>query len=219
MAQIFVSHSAEDKEINGFFRSIFDITNVEAVYKEIWGFRTPEAGLEIQNDIRRSKAIFVLLGPNVQRIPHTRDWVVWESAIASPMRKDIWVFEPHERLGEIDVIIPHVDHYIVYQQTKDCQDYIRQIIESYDDSPVLLTALVAGAALGQLTEDDLLDDLLDASLIGVPLADPSEKRPKGVPIKCAKCQVSYRIHTHLDTIRCPACNSWLQINREYLEGK
>ncbi len=209
MAQIFVSHSADDKEIKGFFGTIFAITNVKAIYKEIGGFSTPEAGLDIQNDIQHSKAIFVLLGPNVQRIRHTRDWVVWESAIASPMHKDIWVFEPHERLGEIDVIIPHVDHYMVYQQTKDYQEYIRQIIESYDDSQVLPTALV-GAALWQLTEKTLLD----AFLIDALIADPSEKRPRGVPIKCPKCQVSHRLHTlhtHLDTIRCPACNSQFHI--------
>jgi len=169
---------------------------------------TPEAGLDIQNDIQRSKAIFVLLGPNVQRIRHTRDWVVWESAIASPLHKDIWVFEPHERLGEIDVIIPHVDHYMVYQQTKDYQEYIRQIIESYDDSQVLPNALEV-AALGGLRKD----------LIRVLMADPSEKRPNGAPIKCPKCQVSYRLHTHLDTIRCPPCNSRFQINRGFLEGE
>jgi DNA-directed RNA polymerase subunit RPC12/RpoP len=203
MAQIFVSHSADDKEIKGFFGTIFAITNVKAIYKEIGGFSTPEAGLDIQNDIQRSKAIFVLLGPNVQRIRHTRDWVVWESAIASPMHKDIWVFEPHERLGEIDVIIPHVDHYMVYQQTKDYQEYIRQIIESYDDSQVLPNAFKV-SALGGSRRD----------LIRALMADPSEKRPIGVPIKCPKCQVSHRLHTlhtHLDTIRCPACNSQFHI--------
>lgn len=208
MAQIFVSHSAEDEEIKKFFGTLFGTTNVKATYKEIEGFSTPEAWLEIQNDIQRSKAIFVLLGPNVQKIQHTRDWVVWESAMASPMRKDIWVFEPYEGLGKIDVIIPHVDHYMVYQQTKDFQDYIRQIIESYDDFQVLQTALTV-ALLGR----GPIRSLIGAS-IGASIADPSRKRPKGVTIECCDCHVSYSIHMRLDNIRCPACNSWLQINWE-----
>lgn len=150
----------------------------------------------------------MLLGPNVQRKQHIRDWVVWESGIASTMGKDIWVFEPCERLGEINVTIPHVDHYMVYQPTKDYQDYTKQIIESYDDSQVLPNAFKVSALGGSRRE-----------LIRALMADPSEKRPNGAPIKCPKCQVSYRLHTHLDTIRCPACNSWLQINSEFLEGE
>lgn len=96
--------------------TFFSITNVRGVFKEIEGFRTPQAWIEIQNDIQLSRAIFVLLGPHVQEIKHTRDWVVWESAIGSPMRKEIWVFEPYEHLGKIDVIIPHVDHYMIFQE-------------------------------------------------------------------------------------------------------
>jgi len=150
MSQIFVSHSARDEEIVNFFAKIFSVTNVKGVFKEIEGFRNPQAWVEIQNDIQLSKAIFVLLGPHVQEIKHTRDWVVWESALGSPMRKEIWVFEPYESLGKIDVIIPHVDHYMIFQQTKEYRDYIRRIIEAYDISPVLPATLVGGIIGGAI---------------------------------------------------------------------
>lgn len=208
MARIFISHSREDTDIVNFFGTICDTTQVKKILKEIEGFRTPEKWAEIQNDIQFSKAIFVILGPHVQEIRPTRDWVVWESALASPMRKDIWVFEPYESLGNIDVIIPHVDHYMVFQQTKDYQEYIKRIIESYDDSAVLPAAAAGGLLFGPL-------GILGGALI----ADPSRNRPPGEPITCVKCQVSYHIHMRLDVIRCPACNTWLKIDWKSIEAK
>ncbi|MEM3564635.1 MAG: hypothetical protein QXR19_15490 [Candidatus Jordarchaeaceae archaeon] len=209
MSEIFVSHGAKDVKIRRFFSDIFSITNVRGVFKEIEGFRTPQAWIEIQNDIQLSRAIFVLLGPHVQEIKHTRDWVVWESAIGSPMRKEIWVFEPYEHLGKIDVIIPHVDHYMIFQQTKEYQDYIKQIIEAYDTSQVLPATLIGG-----ITGGLLLGPLgaLSGAIAGGIIADPLRNKPPGLPFKCEKCFVEYRIHSRSEHIRCPTCNTWYRID-------
>jgi len=218
MAQIFVSHSKEDEKIVKFFGTIFGSTQVKAIYKEFEGFKDPEAWVDIQRDISRSNAIFILLSENVQSIRHTRDWVVWESALASPMRKDIWLFEPFEVVGSIDVIIPHVDHYFVYEQKNEYQTYIKKIVESYDDSQVLPATLI-GAGIGAICETlitkgkrpPILGTIV-GGIGGTLLADPSKKRPKGIPVKCSSCNALYNVHMRLDKIRCPICNAVLGLD-------
>ena len=82
MAQIFVSHSQRDEDLKNFFSNAFAPTNVRAIYEEfekiIRGGVTSE---QIARDIENSRAVFVILSQNVQNIPHTRDWVVWEAGV------------------------------------------------------------------------------------------------------------------------------------------
>ena len=225
IGQIFISHSKKDKEIVNFFGKILGSTRVKGVLKEIEGFKSDEEFQEIQNDIQNSSAIFILLGENVQNLKHTRDWVVWESAIASTVGKEIWIFEPMELLGKIDVIFPHLSHYLIYKFDQDYQNYIREIIESYDDADVL-PAVVAGSFFGGVggtavealisKESKLsgIGTLLGIGIVGTIasfMADPSRKRPTGILIRCSKCKNKYRIHMKIPKIRCPICNAILAL--------
>ena len=225
IGQIFISHSRKDKEIVNFFGTLFGSTRVKGVFKEIEGFRSDEEFQEIQNDIQKSTAIFILLSENVQNLKHTRDWVVWESAIASTFGKEIWIFEPMESLGKIDVIFPHLGHYLIYKFDQDYQKYIRDIIESYDDADVL-PAVVAGSFVGGVggtvvealfsKEDKLsgIGTILGVGVVGSIarfLADPSRKRPTGILIRCSECKNKFRIHMKVPKIRCPICNAILVI--------
>lgn len=226
IGQIFISHSRKDKEIVNFFGTLFGSTRVKGVFKEIEGFKSDEEYQEIQNDIQKSSAIFILLGENVQNLKHTRDWVVWESAIASTIGKEIWIFEPIELLGKIDVIFPHLDHYLIYKVNQDYQNYIRDIIESYDDADVL-PAVFTGSSFGGLggtvaealfSKEEKLSGIGTLLGIGIGgaiasfLADPSRKRPSGILIRCSECKNKYRIHIKIPKIRCPICNAMLVLN-------
>ncbi|KKM20182.1 hypothetical protein LCGC14_1648040 [marine sediment metagenome] len=228
IGQIFISHSRKDKEIVNFFGTILGSTRVKGVFKEIEGFKSEEEFQEIQKDIQNSSAIFILLGENVQNLYHTRDWVVWESAIASTSGTEIWIFEPLELLGKINVIFPHLNHYLIYKFDQDYQKYIRDIIESYDDADVL-PATVAGSILGGVGGTAIealiskeaklsgIGTILGVGIVGVIasfMADPSRKRPTGILIKCSECKNEYRIHMKIPKIRCPICNAILTLNLE-----
>ena len=71
MAQIFVSHSQADRDIKAFFERAFAITKVRAVFVEYESYEPP-AGPYIQGQINGSSAMFLLLGPNVERLAHTK---------------------------------------------------------------------------------------------------------------------------------------------------
>lgn len=209
MAQIFISHSEKDKDLRNFFSNAFAGTKVKAVFEEFEKILTGKVtSKQIGEDIENSKAVFVVLSESIEVIPHTRDWVVWETGVAK--NRDIWVFEPYLQLGKISVVTPYLKHYAVFNMNDFWLGYIRRIIESYDDSHVLPTLLVTtgiggllgkgeGAALGALT--------------GLAISDRSQKRPTGVGVVCLKCSSSYNVHIPqgINIFRCPICNSVLKI--------
>lgn len=222
MAQIFISHSQEDKKIKRFFSDIFVGTNVRAVFEEFERFIKGEVTREdIARDIIQSRAVFILLSENIEHIRHTRDWILYECGVSC--NKDVWVFEPASEYGKISVITPSLRHYVAFNMNKNWFGYIRKIVESYDDSQTLSTGLVAGG-LGALVgsaiseEEDSNDGAIlggiGGFILGAALSNKSKNRPNGVPAECIKCKSVYNIHVSIGTtlIRCPVCNQVLSIN-------
>ncbi|HUU62720.1 MAG TPA: hypothetical protein VMX96_02200 [Dehalococcoidia bacterium] len=212
MAQIFIAHSRRDKDLRDFFSNVFGTTNVKPVFEEfekiLKGKRTSS---EIEKDIQNSKAVFVVLSQNVQDIPCTRDWVVWETGVAK--NKDIWIFEPYQQLGNISVVIPYLRHYVIFNTSDAWFAYICEIIKSYDDSHVLPTLLVAGGIGALLAEKDKTGGAALGALAGLVISDKSKDRPTGIGVTCKNCSSSYNIHIQQDMkmFRCPVCNTHLKI--------
>lgn len=158
----------------------------------------------------------------MQGIPHTRDWVVWEAGVAK--NKDIWVFEPYSQFSTISTVIPCLRHYVLFDTNDEWLGYLRQIIDSYDDSHVLPTTLLAsaiGAGLAAaVTEKDKAGGAalgaLAGAFVGSILSNKSEKRPVGLQVTCAKCHSSFSIHIPqgMKYFRCPPCNSLLKASGE-----
>lgn len=83
MAQIFISHSQRDEDLRNFFSNAFAGTKVKAIFEEFEKILRGRVTSEhVAKDIEDSKAIFVVLSQKVQDIPHTRDWVIWETGVA-----------------------------------------------------------------------------------------------------------------------------------------
>ena len=220
MAQIFMVHSQKDEELLGIFKNAFVGTNVKAVFESLEKIvKGNISSDQIKMDIEKSRAIFVILSQNVEKIPYTRDWVLWETGVAK--NKDIWVFEPHSQYGQISVITPFIRHYVVFGVSDDLLCYISRIIESYDDSQTLPTALLTGG-LGALVGSALSEEGdsdgtvlggIGGAILGAMLSDKSKNRPVGVQIECANCNSIYTVHLPqgLKKIRCPVCNKAIEI--------
>lgn len=212
MAQIFISHSKRDKDLRNFFSNAFAGTKVEAIFEEFEEILTGKITSDkIARDIENSKAIFVILSSNVENIPHTRDWVVWETGMAK--NRDIWVFEPYPQLGRISVVTPYLRHYVVFDLNDAWLGYIRRIIESYDDSHVLPTLMGTGGIGALLAEKDKIGGAALGTLVGLAISDKSNERPMGIGVECSNCSSSYNIHIPqgLELFRCPVCNTYLKI--------
>lgn len=224
LAQIFVSHSQKDKELKSFFSEAFATTNVKAIYEEFEQILKGKVTAEqISRDIENSRAIFVVLSQNVQNIPHTRDWVVWEAGVGK--NRDIWVFEHYQDVGKISVVTPYLRHYVIFGTSDSWAGYLRKIIKSYDDSNTLGTVLVTGG-LGAVVGSALSEDKeagavfggIGGAILGAAIADKSKIRPVGQRIQCANCTSTYSAHLPQGTqkIRCPVCNKFLEIEASFL---
>jgi hypothetical protein len=213
VAQIFVSHSAKDKELVSFLSRAFTPTRVRGVFEEFEAIlKGPANAVRIVNDIRQSNAVFVLLSRNVEHLKHTRDWVGWESGAAAitalQTNKDVWVLEPVADTESLSIVIPHFRHYVGFDPTQETwQGYMTQIINSYDDSH-FLKAISLGAATGGAIGQGA--GALWGAGAGLLLAAiTSNTRPAGLSIKCPQCSSSYSVHLGQPRMRCPVCNARL----------
>ncbi|MFC1994896.1 hypothetical protein ACFLVK_00625 [Chloroflexota bacterium] len=222
MAEIFISHSKRDEDIKNLFSNVFAGLNVAGKFVEFEEYESPPWQF-IQERVNAAQSVFVLLGPHVWQLSHTRDWIAWETGLASQAGKDIWVFEPFEQW--CDIAIPHVSHYVVYEKTEDVIKYVKLIAKSYDDSGQL-ASLARGAAVGggigsvlgttggkkgattgMGTAGAFLGALIETARTG-----SSRVRPMGTPIECSACKSSYRVHAELDYFPCPTCRQWIQVD-------
>lgn len=208
MAQIFVSHSSRDTDLVDYFSRLAARSQVRLVFEEIEKLVSSSISAErIRCDIAASGALFLLLSRHVENIPHTRDWVLWESGVAH--NKDIWVFEPLRDAGFVSVVTPYLRHYVLFEPSDLHFPYLANVVESYDDSQMLGTMLATtgiGAAFGG-------PGALIGAIAGAALANKSGRRPPGLQVTCPNCQSSYAAHLPQGTtaFRCPVCNTTLVI--------
>jgi len=208
MAQIFVSHSRNDTKPLDFLNKAFASSNVQAKYEEIeaivQGNRTAP---QVAADIAASNALMVVLGPHVEMLKHTRDWVAWESGRSN---RDVWVLESLEDSPKLSVVIPLLRHYVCFEYTDPWLAYLRSIVNSYDDSHIL-KATVAGAGIGgigaALAETSPGLGALIVGGVALFLAANAQTRPSGLPLCCPQCRSFYNVHVSAMTLRCPVCNS------------
>ena len=219
MAQIFISHSAKDKDSVDFLSRAFASTQVRAVFEEFDAILNGPANAErIANNIRQSNAVFVLLGKNVEALKHTRDWVGWESGVAAAValqtNKEVWVLEPITEAPGLTIVIPHLRHYVCFNPADpNWQGYLSQIIASYDDSH-FLKAISGGAVAGAgiAPKEELWAGLAVGAFSGMLLAAlTSSTRPPGTLFQCPKCFSVYSVHGCTNWMRCPVCNSRWQL--------
>ena len=220
MAQIFVSHSAKDKEYVDLLSRAFSSTQVRAVFEEFDAIQKGPSNAErIANNIRQSNAVFVLLGKNVETLKHTRDWIGWESGFAAgtalETNKDVWVLESITEAPQLSVVIPHLRHYVCFDAANpNWQGYLSQIIASYDDSH-FLKAMSSGAVagVGLAPKRDIVAGAAIGAFSGMVLAAlSSSPSPAGELFQCPKCFSVYSVHLCIKWMRCPVCNSQWQFN-------
>ena len=207
MAKIFASHSQRDKDIIHFFLEAFAGTKVKLLLEELEQKLPVGVTVEkVEADIQSSNAVFVLLSESVENFNHTRDWMNWECGASK--NKDIWVFEPFESLGKIRVVVPRLNHYVLFERTDEWREYLRSIIESYDDSHVIPTLAAATGGGALLNEKDRGSGAAVGFAVGLAgLFLRSMSRPSfGVDARCWKCSSNYKVH-RFGNFRCVVCNA------------
>lgn len=202
MTNIFISHSKHDKDILAVFNQLFAISPLKSIMME-YELVNENPARKIQEEIDKSKALFVLLGPNIKDKDQTKMWIGFEVGIASTLKKPIWVFE--QTKNPIEIPIPKVDHYVLYDP-EDIEQ-IRKIIKKYEQEPEL------GALAREITNgiippklSALLFPIIDFLTVDL-LTQTHLNEPKPAHITCPypQCQIQFYLHSNLKQFKCPTC--------------
>lgn len=126
MAQIFVSHSKNDTNLDFFHRG-FSTTGIKGVFMEYEEMEMP-AWIPIKDNVMDADSVFVLLSKAVKDKEYTQNWIAFEVGLACYAGKNVWVFE---RLDEqIDFVVPYLTHYVLYYPSNDDNfKFVREVIQ------------------------------------------------------------------------------------------
>lgn len=211
MGKIFISHSQKDNESINLFNTVFAASKVEAIYEEIHallGFYISSD--KIKSDIQSSSAFFLLHDNLIESLPHTRDWITSECGIANGLNKDIWVFEKYNQVHINELVVPQLDHLVVYDpKNLKWLEYISKIINKYiptNDVAVPLAATALGAAV---SENGIIGGTIGA-IVGLGLQsmlNSNNSTNLGEYFQCQRCLSTYSIHVPIGLqFRCPVCS-------------
>jgi len=145
VATIFVSHSSYDTDIINFVNKAFAGASVKAAYMEFENLPAYPGKYIAQKIVDYdTQALFVLIGPNIDRNQYTSNWVAYEVGLATAMNKHIWVLETFEDnyYNRKNFPIPYVDRLSLYQlENRQHLIYLRDIIIARYGRNILETVL------------------------------------------------------------------------------
>jgi hypothetical protein len=141
----------------------------------------------IKDEIKESKALFLLLSRNITRKKQTQNWVSFEIGLASMCIPSI-VFEFEEE--KVYFPIPYLSHYFDQPFSKKTGLFTK------DSSETLLNVLI------HVTYESFIDVVIKEPSIGL---SPDET------IECSKCLIRFHYWRTKENIPCPCCSSYIKI--------
>lgn len=156
--QIFISHSAKDREIINFFTKKFDDTGVKPVLMEYekWSRSGKPNWMWIKDELKKSKALFLLLTKNIVKKEQTQNWVAFEIGVAAASEPPIPVYVFKEQ--KVDFAVPYVNHYFHQPRSNTghlmkrdfSETFLNLFIYAFQES--FIDAVIKGQDLGIVEE-------------------------------------------------------------------
>lgn len=114
--QVFVSHTQRDEQFCDIFDRACARVGLRAFRSEFERIELP-AWQTIRDAIRKSRALFLLIGPELTRaqaLPdpfwaHTQNWIAYEIGVACERGMDVWVICDDVR---INFPVPYLNNYL-----------------------------------------------------------------------------------------------------------
>lgn len=213
MDTIFVTHSRHDAPILEHIVGLIRSVNVEPILYLYDPMNTTTAWEEIRNDIRRSRALFVVLSNNLSSSPHTQNWVGWEVGVACAFNRRVWVFE--ELHHTVSFPIPYFTDYVPYDlYDPRLRELISAVAAGYKLEPQFGSIVGLGALGGLLFNvPGLVVGAVIGSIVGQPRQEPY------INLMCyhLDCKTQFKMYVWLNSFECPACRRLLRFDQRVLE--
>ena len=190
-SQIFLSHSRQDTQIVEYFVNKFDDTSVKPVRMEFekWSRNRRPNWMWIRDEIKKSKALFLLLSRNIIGTQQTQNWVSFEIGLASMCTPQIPVVIFEEE--KVHFPIPYLNHYFDQSFSRKTNIFMNDF-----SKPLLKTNT-------HVLYESFIDELIMHPNIGL-----SEEET----IECSKCFLRFRYWGEKEEINCPCCPAYIKIS-------
>ena len=128
--QIFIAHSRHDVRLRQWFDTVFAGSDMKAerLEFEVEAQSHPPIPVLVEK-MRNSKAVFLLLGPQILDSRHTINWVAAETGLARGLGKCVWVFE--DRAALQDFPVPFADVYVPIDYIDQNVAWVEMILKAY----------------------------------------------------------------------------------------
>lgn len=126
--QVFISHSQDDQDLLDVLNRVFGNSSISQ-YRASFEDQSDPVSDHLMEEIKKSRAMFVVLGPQAQKQEHTKIWIGWEAGIAAQLGKPIWILEDIN--SQIEMPIPSFSDYILWDSSDDDEHRVlRDVMES-----------------------------------------------------------------------------------------
>jgi hypothetical protein len=184
--QIFISHSAKDKEISSFFIRKFGNTSVKPVLMEYekWSRNNRPNWRWIKDEIQKSSALFLVLTKNLVKNEYTQNWVAFEIGVAATSHPaiPIFVFREHN----IDFPVPYLNYYFDQPMSNT------NLVSQRDVSSTILNAIF------HRLKESILEEIIE------------NKNPVILDrklLKCSNCLLEFAYFGREKKLICPCCSN------------
>lgn len=202
MAIIFISHSKKDKDLVLTMRKTLKNMGHVPIIEEFVPVeeQKPIPHEEIRSNVEKSEFLFLFLTDNVVATEYTKNWVIYETGLASANSKKVFVFE---RIGTpIEFPIPYLTDYALFNPdstedilalqnvTKDLGKFRRDILTAGG-------GVMLGSALGPI-------GMVIGGILGYAVGP---KPPKPPVVKCNRCEANFNYYSTYRKFSCPFCRN------------
>lgn len=193
--QVFVSHSSKDNDKIGFFNAFFRDTNIKPVFMEFeqWSRDFKPNWQWIKKEIRRSKALFLILTEKIIEKNYTQNWIAYEIGVAANCSPSLPVFVFKEE--NVDFPVPYLTWY--FDEPVTSLEYLKPD----DFSELFLDFLVVNIKYLVLY-DTIFETVFDPSR--------SDKNNEWLQ-KCDNCYLYFNYFGASERIHCPCCSRWIEL--------
>jgi hypothetical protein len=186
--QIFISHSGKDQDVKNEIANVFADTGTKQVFMEYERYsRDGKPNWKwIRDEIRKSKAVFVILTRNINSTPQTRNWVSFEIGVAATCDPPIPVYVFREE--DVNFPVPYLSVYFPLRVFKP--PHTTRISAS---KPANASIIAFRKALQRLVKILILSDLSELSSAAL--------------AECEECKNSFSYFGNMPDFPCPCCTN------------
>lgn len=213
-SKIFISHSANDRQVVDRVLEIFDDTKIKPVLMEYekWSRDNRPNWEWIRTEIEKSSALLVILTKGITEREHTQNWVAFEIGVAAECKPPKPVFVLREE--NINFPLPYLNYFFPYSLTT-----IKQVPFDWNDETKSRPSL--NNEDQKLNVANAIYLVLHYMMVKILVTNPKARKTLEAKIhpiahiQCNTCKIAFYYLGVESKFQCPCCSRLIERKVEH----